>query len=963
MKGGNFSTKSLLRALGLLLFLFALFILLSPDTAFFPIAYGLSFVFGLPLYYVVVPYLMTVGLSLAIKGKWWPLKGGWRYFVSTLLLALSLAFFLSFGGIYAGNFMSGDAYLEGVSLAYGRSADLYVSLDIAGGYVVSLLASGLSSLAGNFLPALIASFLFLASLVSYLYPYLASYVTSLDSRLKEKRAAKPIEEAEEEKVNEETGGFYFKKPPVLLSDEGENVSGERYAPEAPSSLPREVTPSPIPAYIPPSKVSYPGLREARLTFPDEAHEAPGAMKPVSAPAPEEKQPEPAAEKIENELSLSSLEAMSSPNAEKHGTAPNAAAEPKADSASGISPSFASSPTPFPSAPEMSSGLDSFRTEPEAQPSPLPSFALGAEPAKEENAPKPAPEAEIPAMEEEKETVDSTPLPGELSLEDLEEGPVELEKEPEPSPMPVTEPEPLPPEPEPEPEPLSPYERLGQPKARPLPPYTLPPLSLLKVYEGSGKEEAIAEECERRKAIIDQAFADFRVGARVVGYTVGPSVTRYDIQCDPSVPVSTIGRYVQDISVRLSGIPTRFEEVVRGKPTSGLEIANSETTIVSLKEMIEHLPVGEKKNLFIPFGKSISGDYVSANLADFPHMLIAGGTGSGKSIFVHGILMSLIMRNRPEDLKLVLIDPKRVEFSKYRGIPHLLTHIINEADEANVCLKKLIDEMERRYKILEEAGVSDIRQFNMEVAPEEGIEKIPYIVIVVDEYADISQGNKEIADSIVRLAQKARAAGMHLIIATQRPSVDVITGVIKANLQVRVALRVSSSQDSTVILSQGGAEELNGYGDMLVDCSLVSRSGFTRCQGCMVDNREIKAVVEFVKNEQGESYDPRFVDLSDEESGHASETEPIIDKSALKAQQGDEFYRGVVEAIIACEFTSISKIQRQFGIGFPRAGRIFAHLQKDGIVAMDSAPSSKGCPVLVHTMEEASKLITSEAKDA
>jgi S-DNA-T family DNA segregation ATPase FtsK/SpoIIIE len=498
--------------------------------------------------------------------------------------------------------------------------------------------------------------------------------------------------------------------------------------------------------------------------------------------------------------------------------------------------------------------------------------------------------------------------------------------------------------EPEPE-------ASQPKAMPRPDYKFPSIELLKNYQNQGNIAEKQAECDHRCQLINQAMTDLHAGAHVVSYCIGPSVTRYDIQTDPDVSVSSLGKYVKDISVRLGGVSTRYEEVVRGKSTSGLEIANSTTTTVSLKEMVNSLPKGDKYNLVIPFGKSISGEYIFSDLSEFPHMLVAGTTGSGKSIFMHGVIMSLIMRNRPEDLKLVVVDPKRVEMGKYKDLPHLLCPIIKEPSQAKVCFQKLISEMERRYTLFELSSVSNIRQFNTEYAPEAGVEKLPFIVVVIDEYADLVDTCKDIGESVVRLAQKARAAGIHLVLATQRPSVSVITGVIKANLPCRVALSMNSATDSLTILGEGGAEDLVGHGDMLVDCSQVARNGFTRCQGCMVDNNEIKAVTDFIRSEAVVQYDPAFLDLVDHEAQEKAEAAaaPVISKSELKAAQGDDLYNTIKADIMTKEYTSISKIQREYGVGFPRAGKIFARLQSEGIVAAapETASSAKGCKVLVH----------------
>ncbi len=486
-------------------------------------------------------------------------------------------------------------------------------------------------------------------------------------------------------------------------------------------------------------------------------------------------------------------------------------------------------------------------------------------------------------------------------------------------------------------------------AKKRPAYTMPGRELLKTYEDDPHAAQNESDCLERTELINQAFRDLKVGAFVESHTIGPSVTRYNIKTDASVSISAVKRVVDDVMVRLGGVLGRFQDVVQGSSTSGLEIPNKVQSLVSFLETFDALPTDPKSNLYIPFGKSIEGKVVSADMSDFPHMLVSGSTGSGKSIFVHGLIMSLIMRNRPEDLKLVLVDPKRVEMGKYREIPHLLCPIIKEPTHAKVAMQKLCDEMERRYSLFEESNVSNIRQFNADVAPEKKCEKLPFIIVVIDEYADLVDTCKDIGEPIVRLAQKARAAGIHLVIATQRPDTNVINGRIKANIAVRVALSLSSATDSMTVLGEGGAEKLSGHGDMLVRCDSVSRAGFTRLQGCFVSNGEIKAVVDRIKEQQHVIYDPNFIDLED----HSNDLEvpTMVGPTAADVRKAadEDKYEMIKEAIMAQEYTSISQIQRTFGVGFPRAGKIFSRLQAEGIVAAksDSPSSSKGCRVLIH----------------
>ena len=488
----------------------------------------------------------------------------------------------------------------------------------------------------------------------------------------------------------------------------------------------------------------------------------------------------------------------------------------------------------------------------------------------------------------------------------------------------------------------------QPKANPIKNYIYPPIDLLDYHEASDDAEKNAQSTQETIEKINQIFAQLRIGAQVVGSTVGPSVTRYDVQTNSDVSVNTVARYVEDISIRLNGVPVRFEKIVYGKATSGLEIPNAVRTPVGLRESIEKLPTGPKNLRYIPFGKNISGELLSANLTDFPHMLVSGTTGSGKTIFMHSVILSLIMRNKPDELKIVLIDPKKVEMAYYEKIPHLLCPNISQSQKAYVCMKKLVDEMERRYNLFAQNRVRDIKGFN-EFAKANNIQPLPYIVVFIDEYADLVEEVKDIKTPVVRIAQKARAAGIHLVIATQRPSVNVIDGVIKANVSTRVALMVASQVDSISIINQAGAETLLGNGDMIVDCSLVSRSLKPRVQGCFVDVPEINRVCDFLRNHYPEQYDPEFLDLEEKDETPATSDAPdvgVIDKEMAEEQ----LYELIKEQIVERDYCSISYIQRTYGVGFPKAGRLFNKLINDGYVARGGG-DARGSKVLIREKQE------------
>ena len=483
----------------------------------------------------------------------------------------------------------------------------------------------------------------------------------------------------------------------------------------------------------------------------------------------------------------------------------------------------------------------------------------------------------------------------------------------------------------------------QPKANLIKNYIYPSLDLLDLHEEADDASKNESSCEERTRIINEVFEHLRVGAQVVGHTVGPSVTRFDVQMNVGVSITVVPRYLDDISINLGGIPVRFEAIVAGKSTSGLEIPNEIRTNVGLRESIAALPTGQKYLMNIPFGKGISGDLKYANLAEFPHMLVSGTTGSGKSICVHATILTLIMRNKPEELKLVLVDPKKVEMAYYEDIPHLLCPIITDMRKTYNCFKKLVDEMERRYNLFQAHRLRDIKGFN-QWCHDNDVQPLPNIVVFVDEYADLVEQVKEIREPVQRIVQKARAAGIHLCIATQRPSVNVIDGVIKSNVSTRLALMSASAVDSTTIIGEGGAEKLLGNGDMLIDCSLISRSTKPRVQGCYVSEAEINRVCDFLRDHYQPQYDPYFLDLEDHEQEKKGSNEPAveaIDKGASEEQQ----YQDIKEQVMKRETCSISFIQRSFAMGFPRAGRIFARLIKEGVVA-DSG-DSRGNKVLMH----------------
>ena len=493
------------------------------------------------------------------------------------------------------------------------------------------------------------------------------------------------------------------------------------------------------------------------------------------------------------------------------------------------------------------------------------------------------------------------------------------------------------------QPMPEVKPIEQPKPRERVKWIQPSTEVLNTYETSEQQALNERVASERKEVIDQTIQNFGVGAHVEDFTIGPSVTRFNIAYDRNVSARSVNNLVQDIQIRLGGVSARFESIVEGQSSSGLEIPNASVTTVSFKDVYSDLPDVKKHPLAVAFGKNIKGETIFADFDEFPHILIAGTTGSGKSIFVNSIIVTLIMRNSPDDLKLVLVDPKKVEMSRYKDMPHLLCPIITDPNDAKTLIDRLCKEMEERYALFSDNGSTNIKEFN-EDAPGLGLERLPYIVVVLDEYADIVDQCKEISMPVVSLAQKARACGIHLLISTQRPSTNVVTGVIKANLPTHVALMTASSVDSITIIGEGGAEKLIGKGDMLVQSPLVSRVGVVRLQGCFIHRTEISRVVGYLKEHYETHYDEKFLNLEEEATQAANE---YMQTPEFKEHGNteEERYQSIKEWVMSQEFMSISRIQRECGVGFNRAGRFFLRLQSEGVVGNETE-GNKGCRVLV-----------------
>ena len=461
-------------------------------------------------------------------------------------------------------------------------------------------------------------------------------------------------------------------------------------------------------------------------------------------------------------------------------------------------------------------------------------------------------------------------------------------------------------------------------------YKLPPISLLNIPK-KVNTKANEENISSNIKLLEQVLTDFDIHGKVVAAHVGPTVTQYELELKSGTKVNKILSLNKEIALALAAKDVRIQAPIPGKSTIGIDIPNKVTTPVSLREVLASVSKDkEDSKLLAVLGKDIMGNPRWMEVNKTPHLLIAGATGSGKSVCVNSVITSILMRAKPDEVKLVMIDPKKVELSMYNGAPHLLAPVVNDPKKASIVLKKIVEEMEHRYDLLSESGTKNIEGYNrlMEKKIESGdvsAKKLPYIVVLIDELADLMLvAAKEVEDSIMRITQMARAAGIHLIVATQRPSTDVITGVVKANIPSRIAFTVSSSIDSRTILDMTGAEKLIGKGDMLF--LPMGESTPTRIQGAFVSEEEVQRVVDYTIKQQKAKYDENFTNLTSAAQASSSSSYDSKDD-----QYDDPLYNEVVDFVIKSGKTSASLLQRKYRLGYNRAARMIDLLEERGIV--------------------------------
>ncbi len=604
---------------------------------------------------------------------------------------------------------------------------------------------------------------------------------------------------------------------------------------------------------------------------------------------------------------------------------------------------------------------------------------GVELRKPEKKAKPEPRRNIELLDDDEEPVKTIPQQIEINrtkksnvvdvdIDEDKEAPAgaaceavdtpyeEITREPEPiveqAVEPIAEPpteeqeiaeEPIPEEaPAEEPTEETPAEEPTEEEKQPEVVYMFPPISLLAPKE-QGRGGYSPEEIRRTTELLEQTLLDFGVRAKVVNTSSGPSLTRYEVQPEPGVRVRTIANLSDDIALHLAATSIRMEAPIPGKSAVGIEVPNKNTNIVRLRELIESPAFSnEESRLYCCLGADVVGNPVYLDVAKMPHLLIAGATGMGKSVCINSLIVSLLYRAKPDEVKLILIDPKKVEFTDYNGIPHLLVPVVTEPKKAAGTLTWAVMEMERRFSEIQDVGARNLEEYNTMTRDDPEKEYMPQVVIVIDELADLMMtAPTEVENSICRLAQKARAAGMHLIIGTQRPSVDVITGLIKANIPSRIACKVASQVDSRTILDVAGAEKLLGKGDMLYNPVGVMKA--LRVQGAFVSGKEVISVCTYLRQAAQAQYNETVMELIEKEAqlcGVKPSKRGNAEDGGEAPSESDPLEMQALEIAVENDTISTSLIQRRLSIGYSRAARIIDGLVVKGFVGDFDAAAKK-----------------------
>lgn len=475
-------------------------------------------------------------------------------------------------------------------------------------------------------------------------------------------------------------------------------------------------------------------------------------------------------------------------------------------------------------------------------------------------------------------------------------------------------------------------------------YTLPPLNLMNLPKGD-QSKLNHGFVKNNIEVFKRVFNDFDIDGKITEVHIGPSVTQYEVELKSGTKVNRVLSINREMALALAAKDVRIQAPIPGKSTIGIEIPNRVNTPVTLREVIGEAPENmNKSKLLVGLGKDIMGKCIFAEIDKTPHLLVAGATGSGKSVCINTIIASILMRSKPDEVKLLLVDPKKVELSLYNGVPHLLAPVVTDPRKASLALMKIVSEMESRYNLFTDTKTKNIQQYNEYIdkrnAEGEHLDKMPYIVVIIDELADLMMvAAKEVEDSIMRITQMARASGIHLIVATQRPSTDVVTGIIKANIPSRISFAVSSNVDSRTILDMGGAEKLLGKGDMLF--LPMGENIPVRVQGSYIHEDELKRIIDFTIKQQKAKYDSKLLELEARQAPSESDDE----------EYEDPLYNEVVEFAVKSGKISASLIQRKYRLGYNRAARIIDLLEERGVIGPSNGSKPREVLVKLEGQEE------------
>lgn len=963
----NLNRDWFLVCLGLILIAFTIVAATGKTFAGQFLAYCFAYLFGI-FYPFILVLILILAIRLIVSKRLFSLKGRGILFTGIILLSVSVLAFGSYS-IYTSR-EGGVPFMDLVNVYNDRfesfsrtpfEIDSYEALgSLGGGFLGLFFVTLLGSLWGSVGDAIFFSLLLVAALIMILYRPVKTLIDTLKVKKQKKVNYTSPYQPKKNGKNPHLAREYSRDNMVLenpspdltapLDDSWTTAKKKTAEPQETEETVEESHPSrrkqsafvstdgtyysdsDSSAFAPAKKNASPLSDDvyqksafvSSTPYPKEEETEPAETKPVEEEAVEEPKPKPVT--TEKRSAFTPVSSFVPPTAEEIAAEEEKEEtplpQPQPEKEPAFTSAFSSTPTPAPkeetkpvenkpyvnplervakhATPAPSSGSQEYSVnmpveeeEPEAAPAPTPAAPV--------SAPAPAPKPEL--TEEEKEEQAAAKYFAKKQQEKAEQM---LAKKKEKD------------------EKLASLMKYVSDKPRDYD-YPFPDDTLLAEVDDSAKMAKNTESAQEKASIINKVFDEFDVKAKATSFTIGASVTRFNVETEHGEKADKIANLTSEFQRALNGdMSVRVETVVEGRSTSGIEVGNAAPMAVSFKDAFMSIEANTKDPLLLPIGKDISGNIISFPLNKMPHLLVAGTTGSGKSVLIHSMIMTLIMRNYPSQMKLMLIDPKQVEFIRYQDCSHLFCPVISKPESAILALKKLCTEMDRRFGVLSKYRCSNLEDYNaLRKGRENSMEAMPYIVTIIDEFADLMQtGGNEVTRYVTRIAQKARACGIHLIIATQRPSKDNVPMIIKANVPSRIGLSVSSQVDSRVILDENGAETLLGRGDLLFKCP--GKKSLIRCQSPYVSNEDINNVLAYIKKYAGDpNYDPEFLDL--DEASSQEEVEEVDPEA--------ELYESVRDFVVSTGISSKSTLMRSFQLSSAKADQYISRLVQEGTLML------------------------------